>query len=175
MSRIPHDRDGAIPFDRHVRGPHRTSSLEKTGRGYRTRLITPIHVLAPPHRVAFLGVIAISPAAGVRPAAGGRRRWRARLWRRTWSWTARTWRTTSRPTRSRRRRPGISICNRPRACLNQSLLFRSLTLVPRLYYTQTYEAFCAFLLLCRRDLLDISPVLTEAAGAIVDVSVSPDF
>jgi hypothetical protein len=44
-----------------------------------------------------------------------------------------------------------------------------------LYYTQTYEAFCAFLLLCRRDLLDISPVLTEAAGAIVDVSVSPDF
>ena len=25
------------------------------------------------------------------------------------------------------------------------------------------------------DLLDISPVLTEAAGAIVDVSASPDF
>nr|CAB3454499.1 unnamed protein product [Digitaria exilis]CAB3458159.1 unnamed protein product [Digitaria exilis] len=26
-----------------------------------------------------------------------------------------------------------------------------------------------------RDLLDISPVLTEAAGAIVDVSVSPNL
>jgi hypothetical protein len=31
---------------------------------------------------------------------------------------------------------------------------------------------CAFILLPRRDLLDISPVLTEAAGAIVDVSAS---
>ena len=60
------------------------------------------------------------------PSHRRRRRWRARRWRRTWSSTAPTWRTTSRPTRSRRRRPGISICNRPGA-LSQSLLFPFLT------------------------------------------------
>jgi hypothetical protein len=31
------------------------------------------------------------------------------------------------------------------------------------------------MVLRRRDLLDISPVLTEAAGAIVDVSASSDL
>lgn len=151
--------------------PHRTKSLEKK------RTYTPHYAAHPPRARP-------SPSrsfprrrrhlTGGGRGAGGRRRWRARLWRRTWSWTARTWRTTSHPTRSRRRRPGISICNRPRACLSQSLLFRSLTLVLRLY-TGTYEAFCALLLPCRRDLLDISPVLTEAAGAIVDVSASRIF